>query len=68
MRRYPGGSGEDRTLEERIEVLRAFLESANLRSLRSQSENHLIEGRKVKFVICLKDGELDYRMEVVDAI
>ncbi|GAH43195.1 unnamed protein product, partial [marine sediment metagenome] len=46
------GGREDKELEERIELLKAFLESADFGRLRSQSEKHLIEGKKVKFVIC----------------
>jgi hypothetical protein len=63
--RYPEVESTDGIVEERIELLRVFLQSADFASLRSQSESHLIEGRKVKFVICRKDGELDYRMEIV---
>ena len=38
-----GGQG-DKKLEDRIELLRAFLESADFRNLRSQSEQYLVEG------------------------
>jgi hypothetical protein len=56
-----GGQG-DKKLEGRIELLKAFLESADFRSLRSQSEQHLVEGKKVKFVVCWKHGKPSYEM------
>ena len=53
------------TLTEKAEVLRLFLEGADLRKLRAESEKHLLEGREVKFIISIKEGELQYHMEVL---
>ena len=55
---------EDKELDEKIELLKAFLESTDFGKLRSQSERYLVEGKKVKFVICWKEGELCYEMIV----
>ncbi|OGN96718.1 MAG: hypothetical protein A2Z77_01670 [Chloroflexi bacterium RBG_13_51_36] len=63
---YVGGGETDRKLEERIELLRPFLESADFKKLRNQSEKHLIEGKKVKFVICWKEAEPSYEMVVIE--
>jgi translation initiation factor IF-3 len=60
------GGQEDRKLEERIELLKAFLESTDFKKLRSQSERYLVEGKKVKFVICWKEGKLTYEMVVTE--
>jgi len=68
VNRYLEGGGEDKELEKRIELLRVFLESADFGKLRSQSEKHLIEGKKVKFVICGQEGRLDYRMMVIEGV
>jgi hypothetical protein len=38
-------------LEDRLELLRAFLEEADFSRLRRESEEHLTQGQKVKFVI-----------------
>jgi len=65
---YLEGGCEDKELEERIELLKAFLESADFGKLRSQSEKHLIEGKKVKFVICRQEDGLDYRMMVIEGV
>ena len=54
----------DEVLAEKAEILRLFLNGTDLRRLRAESEKHLIEGREVKFVIFLKDGEIDYQMIV----
>jgi hypothetical protein len=58
---------EDKKLEERIELLKSFLESVDFKKLRSQSERYLVEGKQVKFVISRKEGKLNYEMVVIKA-
>jgi len=58
---------EDKKLEERIELLKAFLESMDFKKLRSQSEKHLVQGKTVKFVISWKEGKPSYEMVVIKA-
>lgn len=41
----------DRELEDKIVLLRAFVESANFKKLRRESEKHLVEGKQVRFTI-----------------
>lgn len=53
----------DAVLEGRLSLLRDFLEMADFRELRRQSEVHLLQGRKVKFVLYCEQGRLRYRME-----
>jgi hypothetical protein len=38
-------------LEQRLELLKAFLEEADFGRLRRESEAHLAQGRKVKFIL-----------------
>jgi hypothetical protein len=57
------GEGNEE-LQERIEILRLFLETADFNGLRRESERHLVEGRKVKFVVCLEEGKPRYEMQV----
>jgi hypothetical protein len=64
VNRYMESGRNDKELEERIELLKAFLESADFGELRSQSEKHLVAGKKVKFLICPKEGELYCEMVV----
>ena len=59
------GDEENEELQERIELLRVFLETTDFRRLRAESEKHLIDGRKVKFVVYLEEGTLKYDMRVV---
>ena len=54
---------KDRKLEEKIELLRMFLETADFRKLRAESEKHLIEGKKVRFILTLEKGKLRYEMK-----
>ena len=51
-------------LMDRAETLRLFLETADLRGLRAESEKHLLEGREVTFVVSLRDGAVQYNMQV----
>ena len=52
--------GEDPHLEERLEVLRVFLETADFKSLRGRSEKVLLDGGTVSFKI----GPKGWRMEI----
>ena len=53
---------EDEELKDRIELLKAFLESMDFGKLRSESEQYLIQGKIVKFVICWKEHKPYYEM------
>jgi len=66
VNQYMEGGQEDKKLEERIKLLKAFLESMDFKKLRSQSERHLIEGKQVKFVISWKADRLDCQMMVIE--
>ena len=65
VNQYMEGGQEDKKLEERIELLKAFLESTDFKQLRSQSERYLVEGRQVKFVISWKEDKPSYEMVVI---
>jgi hypothetical protein len=66
VNQYMESGQKDKKLEDRIELLKAFLESADFRKLRSQSERYLVEEKKVKFVICWKEGKPNYEMMVAE--
>ncbi len=61
---YVKNRNEDRKLEEKIELLKAFLETADFGILRRQSEKHIIDGKKVKFILSIKNGKQRYEMTV----
>ena len=61
---YMRSGGEDKELEERIELLRAFLEAMDFRELRRQSEQYLTEGRNVRFIIYQEEGKPKYELKV----
>ena len=54
---------KDRKLEEKIELLRICLETMDFRKLRAESEEHLIEGKKVRFILTSKEGKPGYEMK-----
>jgi translation initiation factor IF-3 len=67
VNQYMESGRKDKKLEEKIELFKAFLESADFKKLRSQSEKHLVEGKKVKFIIRWKGGKPGYEMVVIKA-
>jgi hypothetical protein len=54
----------DEELAERTELLRLFLEAADFRNLRAQSEEHLLEGKRVTFVVYMHGGIVKYDLQV----
>ena len=61
---YLGKNKADAALEEKIELLRVFLESADFRKLRKESESYLMQGKKVKFLLRSEREKLQYEMLV----
>lgn len=54
---------KDRKLEEKIELLRMFLETADFCRLRAESERLLVEGRSVRFILTGAKGKPEYEMK-----
>ena len=52
-------------LQEKAELLRLFLESTNFGKLRSQYENYIIEGKRVKFTLYWQQGKPEYEMQII---
>ena len=58
-------SGEhNRKLFEIVGLLKNFLETADFKKLRAESERHLVEGRHVKFVVYTEGGVPKYEMRI----
>ena len=68
MSRIMSGDGS-RELEKRVELLKAFLEEADFSRLRRESEEHLTQGQKVRFVLSARagHGKWSARMTVEDS-
>jgi hypothetical protein len=49
-------------LKNKAEILRLFLETADFKKLRAESEPHLLQGEQVRFIVYLQDGVLKYEM------
>jgi hypothetical protein len=54
----------DEAISEKAEVLRLFLETADFRKLRAESEKHLLNSKKVKFIVSREGENLRYEMQV----
>jgi len=54
----------NKKLERKIVLLRMFLEIADFRKLRAESERLLVEGGKVKFILTEAKGKPEYEMNV----
>lgn len=48
--------------EAKIELLRMFLESADFRELRQRSEEYLLKGQKIKFILYMEGGRAKHKM------
>ena len=49
---------QDSEIADRVEMLRAFLESTDFRKLRSEYEPYLVEGKHVKFILSAEGHEV----------
>lgn len=58
-----GGKQEDSLMDE-LELLRLFLESADLRQLRSRCEEPLLAGRRVEVILKSAQGPVPYEVEI----
>ena len=54
----------DEQLEEKCEMLRLFLESADFGQLRGRCQPFLAEGKRVTFTLRLNNGVSEYDMEI----
>ncbi|HUV45827.1 MAG TPA: hypothetical protein VMW45_02030 [Dehalococcoidia bacterium] len=60
------GTGEaNKGLQKRLEILKLFLQTADFKRLRTESEHYLLMGKKVKFVIYAEGGAPKYIMQVI---
>ncbi len=59
----PGKGNKE--LEEKSEVLRLFLETADFKKLRADSERQLMEGKRLRFTVYLEEGVPKYTMETI---
>jgi hypothetical protein len=64
VNKFMAGEQGDKELQQKIELLKAFLESMDFRKLRRESERHLMQGKTVKFIIYWKENKPSYEMLV----
>jgi len=64
LRQLLEGGSEDKELKETYEALESLLKSPELQKLRDESERYLAEGREVKIVLHLGEGEPRYEIKV----
>jgi hypothetical protein len=64
LREYLRTGEGNQELEERLEILKAFLESMDFSELRRESEKHLAQGKDVRFVVYMERDKPKYEMEV----
>ena len=61
---YLKKGNQDKILEEKIEILKSFLETADFVMLRQQSEKHIIDKKQVVFNLSMRNGKPWYEMTV----
>lgn len=54
----------NKELEEKLEILRLFLERVDFKQLRAESERQIMKGRRVKFVVYLDSDEPKHEMHI----
>ena len=57
--------GNNKELQEKSELLRLFLESTDFGKLRSQYEQYLVQGKKVRFILYWQQGKPKYEMQII---
>jgi len=57
----------DKRLGGKIELLRSFLETADFANLRGQSDEHILNGKQVQFIVSMKNKKILYEMRVKNA-
>jgi len=62
VRSYLQASKGDSDFEDKIELLRSFLESADFRKLRQQSEKCLLKGQSIKFILYREHGKVKCKL------
>jgi len=67
LKQLLGTRETDEELKERLEILRLFIQTMDFKKLRAESEHYLLTGRKVRFILYLKDCALKYHMRVEDS-
>ncbi|UCH51880.1 MAG: hypothetical protein JSV54_03815 [Chloroflexota bacterium] len=61
-RSYLQAGKGDSDFEDKVELLRDFLESADFRKLRKQSEEYLLKGQNIKFILYRERGKAKHKM------
>ena len=56
--------GEQSELQERLEILRLFLETTDFKQLRGEYEKYLIAGRRVRFILHREEDKPKYDMKI----
>jgi len=51
-------------LKEKAEILSLFLQVADFRKLRAESEEYILQGRNVSFIVYLESGTIKYDMRI----
>ena len=65
LKRLLTGEEVNNELEEKAEILRLFLQTADFKKLRAESEMWLVEGKTVKFMIYVEYRVPRYAMQVL---
>jgi len=59
------GNHDDDRLKTELTVLEKFLETADFKKLRAESEKHLVEGKQVEFIIHIQNGKVKYDLKIL---
>jgi len=60
------GESENKEMQQRYEMLLAFLKSPESQRLRDESEKYLAEGKHVTVRVCFDEGKPRYELKIID--
>jgi hypothetical protein len=52
----------DDDFEDKVEILRTFLQSTDFSKLRQQSDEYLVKGQKIKFILYRERGKIKHKL------
>jgi hypothetical protein len=64
LRRLLSAEDGNKKLGKKLELLTILLKEIDFKQLRLESEKYIMEGKKVKFIFCLKNGIPKHEMRV----
>jgi hypothetical protein len=64
MKLLLAGNQDDNHLKTELTILEQFLQTADFRKLRAESERYLIDGNKVEYILYIENDSIKYDFKI----